>query len=374
MVNILFWSALTITIYTYIGYPITLALLSNLKKKKVVKDEEFIPFVTLLLSAYNEEKVIAQKIENSLALDYPENKLEIIVVSDGSTDKTEDIVAKYKDKGIILKSQSRAGKTSALNNAIPLAKGEIIVLSDANTMYQKDVIKKLVRYFIDPSIGAVSGDVRLINKDVSYGQGEGLYCKYERYIQKKESLISSLIGVDGAMYSIRKELYKPISNDIILDDLVDCLNIVKQNYRVIYEPEAIGFEETAAGPKGEFKRRVRVAGGGFQMIMKKEGIPSIFQPLILFQFLFHKVFRWLTPFFLIIIFFSNMILLNLTIYKFFFIVQSIFYSFALIGWIFNLKVKLFSIPFYFCLIQLASFIGCYKLLHKTQKVTWEKGR
>jgi len=375
MIAKIFLLSIICILHTYIFYPLIIILLSMICKKRVKKDADYLPTVSLLIAAYNEEKIIQKKVENSLAIDYPKEKFEIIIASDGSTDKTNEIVGNYKDKGVILKELPRAGKMTALNKTLPLAKGEIIVLSDANTIYKEDAIKKLVRNFNDDTIGGVTGDVRLISERVSYGQGEGLYSKYEKYILMKESQISSIIGVDGAMYAIRKELFKPIPNEIILDDLVNGMNITKQGYRVIYDNEAIGYEETASEAKGEFIRRIRVCGGGFQMIFKNQGIPTRKQPFLLFQFISHKLFRWLTPFFLISFFITNLILINTNlIYRNYLLIQLLFYLFAVVGWLFKLKTKVFSIPFYFCLIQTASILGFYRYLTGKLKVTWTKGR
>ncbi|MEW6606669.1 MAG: glycosyltransferase family 2 protein [bacterium] len=369
--TILFLISLICLGHTYIFYPLILILLSLVAKKGVARDENFLPAVSLLVAAYNEEKIIREKVENSLSIDYPKDKLEIIITSDGSTDKTNEIVAEYKD--IILKELPRAGKITAVNKTLPQATGEIIVLSDANTMYEKDAIKKLIRNFKDETVGGVTGKVLLTSEKATYGQGESLYGKYERYIQKKESQIFSVIGVDGAMYAIRKNLFKRIPPEIILDDLVNGMNIVKQGYRVIYDESAVGYEDTAASSKGEFIRRVRVSGGGFQMIVKNQGVPSIKQPFLLFQFISHKLFRWLTPFFLIILFTTNLFLININLfYKICFICQSLFYLLALIGGFF--KLKALGTPFYFCLIQLASLIGVYRLITGKLRVTWTKGR
>ncbi|MFH0775500.1 MAG: glycosyltransferase family 2 protein [bacterium] len=370
---LLFLSVICI-LHTYILYLLIIIVLSKFAKK-VKQDESFLPSVSLLIVAYNEEKIIQRKIENSLALDYP--RLEIIIASDGSTDKTNEIALRYKEKGIILKGLPRTGKVSALNNTIPDAKGEIIVLSDANVMYKEDAIRRLICNFADSSVGGVSGNVMILKTEkATYGKGEGIYSRYEKYIQKKESQISSVIGVDGGMYAICKRLFRPIPKYIILDDFANVVNIIKQGYRVIYEEKAIGYEDTAEGSKGEFIRRIRISGGGFQMLLKNTlGIFLFNHPFLLFQFISHKLFRWFTPFFLLIFLITNLILINAcSIYKICLFFQLLFYLFALIGWLFKLRVKPFSIPFYFCLIQVASLIGFYKALTGKLRVTWTKGR
>jgi cellulose synthase/poly-beta-1,6-N-acetylglucosamine synthase-like glycosyltransferase len=372
--EVLFWTSLMLIVYVYIGYPVILLLCSWIFKKPVKKDE-FYPTVTLLIPAYNEEKVIEDKIKNSLEIEYPKDKLSIVVISDGSDDMTDEIVKKYTDKGVILKRfGDRMGKVGVLNRAMQEVTSDIVIFSDANTMYKKDAVKKLIYNLADTSVGAVTGDVRLASEKVSFGHGERLYYRYERFIQQKESNIGSIVGVDGAMYAIRKNLYLPPSNNIILDDFVISMNVGIQGYRVIYEPEAIAYEETSPTWRDEFKRRPRITAGAYQALWQKEGVPTWKNKLLLFEYISHRLLRWILPFFLILLFVSNCFLLDNLGFRICFIVQCIFYILAIIGWITDTRIKLFSIPFYFCLVNLGALLGFFRWLFNTQQVTWEKGR
>ncbi|MDI6780503.1 MAG: glycosyltransferase family 2 protein [bacterium] len=343
--------------------------------RKVVEKKEIYPTVTLLIAAHNEERVIREKIENSLQIDYPKEKMEIVVVSDGSEDETDEIVKGYESNRVVLKRfGKRMGKTGVLNRAMQEVKSEIVVFSDANTMYHAEAVKRLVRNFADPLIGAVTGDVRLESERVSFGQGERIYWQYERWIQAMESAIGYIVGVDGAMYAIRRERYIPPSNDIILDDFVTSMNIAIHGSRVVYEPEALAFEETSPTWRDEFRRRPRITAGGYQALWQGEGVPSISNIPLLFAYISHRLLRWLLPFFLIVLFISNWFTLDIIWLKILLWCQICFYVLALIGLVTETKMRLFAIPFYFCLGNLGALIGFFRWLTKGQCVMWKKGR
>ncbi len=369
-----FWGSAFFLTMVYAGYPLGLTLLTKIRKRSVEK-KPFLPTVTLLVAAYNEEKVIEEKIQNALSLDYPKDKLKIMIASDGSTDQTNAIIQEYERDGILLhKYEPRRGKVSVLNRTIPVIESEITVLSDANTMYDPLAIKKLAENFADTSVGAVSGDVILENDDLYLGKSEGAYYRYERYLQEKETEVGCMVGVDGAMYAIRTQLFDAPSDNIILDDFVISMNIARQGYRVVYEPEAIAFESGSTTTKNEFKRKVRVIAGAIQAMKQGEGLPRFLnQPCFSMQFLFHKVMRWFVPIDLIVIFISNMTLLNEPFYQIAFVLQVIFYLIAIFAIFSNIEAKgLISIPFYFCMVNLAALLGIIKGLANLQPVTWEK--
>lgn len=372
MNNLLFWTSFIIIIYVYVGYPAFLLALSLLYKKEV-KKKNMEPSVTIIVPAYNEEKIIAQKIENCLKLDYPSSKLEIIVISDCSVDKTDAIVRSFSHRGVILKRlEQRSGKVVTLNKAIPDARGEIIVLCDTNTFFKPDAIRMLVRNFSDDSIGAVSGDVRLINEVRGFAESEGAYYKLERFIQEKESKIASIVCVDGGMYALRKKLYRAPQPNTILDDFAISLSVINQGYRIVYEPEAVALENSPDSFKDEFRRRIRIAAGSSQLLFQKGGMPSLKLPFIVFEYLSHKLLRWLTPFFLIILFFSNIALLSKGIYLWLFFMQFLFYIFALAHTF--LKNKLTSMPYYFCLTNIAILMGFFRAIVRRQSAIWQPVR
>ncbi len=370
---IIFWGCISVIFYVYLGYFLLVLLISTLRKKDIQRDESFTPYVSLLIPAHNEESVIREKIENSLRLDYPKDRLEIVVVSDGSIDDTNKIVSEYQDRGVVLYAiPERGGKIAAQEMVIPSLLGEIIVFSDANTMYYSDSIRKLVRNFVDNRVGGASGDVRLIASDKSFDVSEGLYYKYERFIQQNESKIWSLIGADGAMYAIRKELYvSPKSNAVSCDDVIP-MAVAMAGYRVIYEPEAIAVEDSAPCWSIEFRRRVRMAAFGINNFLWDRNIPSIQQPWLLVEYLSHRLFRWITPFFFMGLFVSNIFLLPVSkLYWVIFILQIGFYLFALIGMKLKVDRHIFGICFYFCLNNVGNMIGVIKGMIRMQGNLWK---
>ncbi len=369
---IIFWGCIGVIFYVYFGYFLLVLLLSMLEKH-IQKDESFIPHVSLLIPAYNEESVIREKIENSLRLDYPKDKLEIVVVSDGSIDDTNVIVSEYQDRGVVLyTTPKRAGKIAAQEMVIPMLSGEIIVFSDANTMYYPDSIKKLIRNFADNTVGGASGDVRLLASDKSFDASESLYYKYERFIQQNESKIWSLIGADGAMYAIRKGLYvSPKSNAVSCDDVIP-MAVAMAGYRIAYEPEAIAVEDSAPCWRIEFRRRVRMAAFGINNFLWNRNIPSMQQPWLLIEYLSHRLFRWITPFFIIGLFVSNIFLLSVSkLYWVIFIIQIGFYFFALIGMKLKTDKHIFGVCFYFCLNNIGNMLGVIKGMMRMQRNLWK---
>ncbi len=375
--KIILWAAIAVICYVYFGYPLSLMLLKKYYQKPVCS-KEITPDVSLLICAYNEEDVISDKIKNSFELDYPSDKLKIVIASDGSTDRTNDIVRQYESERLILTAYpERRGKVSAINNTVEKLESEIIIFSDANTMYQKDAVKKLVRNFNDPSVGAVSADVILHNEESTFGKSESLYYVYERWIQEKESEFSSIIGADGGMYAIRRRLFVPPSNNIILDDFVISMNVALNGHRLVYEREAVGHERGSSSSKTEFLRKSRVIAGAIQSVMQKEGVPSIRQKGLFFCYVSHKFLRWMIPIVLIILYLVTLRLGYISgefIYVAAFMVQTLFYLLAVLD-IFiarKYKIRLTSIPFYFCMVNAAALYGIYKGLFKKQPVKWQK--
>ena len=350
--NIIFWFSMVMVFYVYLGYPLIMAVLAFLKKDLPPFPLEKLPTVSLVIAAYNEEKVIQEKIRNSLALDYPKDLLEIIVASDGSSDQTNEMVEAYADQGVILKKVTpRGGKTRAMNRVIPETQGDILVLSDANAMYRPDALRKLVLHFQDPCVGAVSGDVRLVNAAGEFAESEGTYYKYERWLQTMESRVGSLIGADGGMYAVARKAFVPPSDRIIVDDFVISMNVARQGLRVIYEPEAVAVEQGTLSSREEFRRKIRIVAGGIQACKMGEGLPRINQPLLLFCYISHKLLRWCIPLFLVLIFISSSTLIQEPLFLFMVAGQIFFYSLAY-GYannVFNWKhFHWLGIPYYFC--------------------------
>jgi len=376
--EIVFWFFIFLILYCYFGYPLVLFILGIFFRKKPKKEEIF-PTVSLIIPAYNEEKVIQKKIENSLELDYPKDKLEIVVASE-SNDKTNEIVKNYEKNGVKLFAYSgREGKQYTIYRTIPYCKGEIIVLTDANGIFKKDALKKLVRNFADKRIGCVSGLLKYVNVlNGSFGESEGIYWKYETLIKKLESNLFSLLGANGSIYALRKELYQPIS-PYRGDDFDLPIRVILQGYGVILEPEAISKEEIYLTSLANFKRKVVIAGWHFRgaLILLKESIKK-FKPVLFFELISHKILRWLIGYFLIFIFLVNLFLLKNPFYLLLFILQLIFYSLAFLGYLTKKKGKvpnkLVNLIYYFCLVNLAAIIGVARGILGKQKPIWEKVR
>ncbi len=375
----IFWISVLILVYTYIGYPAIIALLTRLKPRKVNNQRmSKLPKVSLVIAAHNEEKVIRQKIENSLSIDYPEELISIIIVSDGSLDRTNEIVNEFASnpKVRLIQYQPRQGKAHALNLGVARSKSEIIVFSDANIWYEPDSIRMLVRNFSDPPIGCVCGKVLLQKPQGSTEPlGEGAYMKYERFIHQTESRFHTMIGTDGAMYAIRRELFRPIPEDAIVDDFIIAMSVLEKNYRIFYEPEATGCEEAASSVSQEFKRKVRMIAGGFQAIgILGAVLNPLLHPIVFFQFVSHKLLRWLAPIFMLGVFITNIFLLSNRFYQVMLFGQLLFYSIAIIATLQeNLRKRaLFYFPYYFCSLNLAATVGLKRFLTGNQPVKWEK--
>ncbi|MFQ5736276.1 MAG: glycosyltransferase family 2 protein [Thermodesulfobacteriota bacterium] len=378
MAELIFWATIFIVFYTYIGYSIVITLLSSLFNNPVRKGD-YEPRVTFLITAYNEEKNLAQKLENTLSLDYPKDKLEVLVASDGSTDRTDEIARGFASKGVrLVRVEGRVGKTETQNTAVKAATGDIIIFSDATTRYEKANIRKMVRNYADPTVGAVSGRYEYYNPTgATIGIGNILFWKYENYIKSAQTRIKTITGCCGCIYSLRRKLYEPLPPDII-SDLVEPLKILEKGYRIAFEPEAVAYEETTEKTSEEFHMRIRVISRGMRglMYMKK-----LFNPLkfgfVSFQLFSHKLLRWLVPIFMIITLATNLALVGTPFYNAVLALQGLFYAMALVAWLgekAHIKFKLLSVPLYFFTVNIASLISLYKTLKGYKAVTWETVR
>ena len=372
--RLIFWLSLGLMVYVYVGYPLMLVVVAR-RRKPPRRDDNYTPSVSMVIAAHNEEKVLREKIENSLRLDYQPERLEIIVASDGSEDGTNTLAREYADRGVTLHEITpRGGKTRALNLAIPRARGEILVLSDANTMYRPDAVRRLVRHFVDHSVGAVSGDVQLVNAAREYAASESLYYRYERWLQVLESRLGSIIGADGAMYALRREAFAPVPPQIIVDDFVISMNVACAGYRVIYEPEAIAVEQGTLSSSEEYGRKVRIVAGGIHALFCGQGVPGLKQPRLLWCYVSHKLLRWLMPLFLLAALGTSAALSrDAFMYQAALITQVIFYAAAVLhrlGFRALERVRGGAVPYYFCLVNGAALTGLWRALKRTQAVTW----
>lgn len=360
--KLLFWAAFAAVVYTYFGYPVLVWLIGRLKPRPI-KQGACSPSVSMIIAAYNEEKVIGQKMVNTMALAYPEGQLEIIVVADGSTDQTVSIVQSYEKEGVtVLHRPLRQGKTAALNRAISSATGDIVFFSDANTMYEPMVIQRMVRNFHDPSVGGVSGrKIILQDSDRQTSQGETAFWNYEGWLKAGESRLGSIVGADGEIFAIRRALFSPMPPTVVHDDMFLSLKIVEAGFRVIYEGEATSAEYSSKTLHDEFFLKVRYASAGYQILSE---FPNMFFPpttFFAFQFISHKLFRWLIPFFLLTMLLTSAVIPSLW-YQSLFWGQVSFYLAAVLGWVLMKRLgrtNLFYVPLYFCMGNAAAFYGFF---------------
>ncbi len=379
---ILFWVAVFLIIYTYIGFPLGIVL-RGLLWGRPYKHEELAnpPSVSIVISAYNESKSIAAKLDNILSMEYPRDCLEVVIASDGSTDGTDAIVERYKEHGVKLLSLPRVGKAAALNAAVSASSGEILVFSDANSMYKADAIRELVRPFGDPIVGGVAGN-QVYKTEVSggsSGDGERAYWNFDRMLKKFQGQSGNTLAATGAIYAIRRSLFQPIP-DGVSDDLVTSTGVIVQRYRLVFAPDAIAYEPVAATSQVEFGRKVRVIVRSWKaLIFRRELLNPFRYKFYAIQLFSHKVLRYLVVFPLLMLFLASPFLWKTgLIYQLATIAQVAFYSFALLGLLFNgtrfARKKIFTIPFYFCMVNTASLVAVINVLRGHQIKHWEPQR
>jgi len=377
--QIVFWLSVAAIGYTYAGYPVLLMILSKLRGKPVLR-RQFEPPVTVIITAYNEERDLAQKLENTLALDYAKDKLEVLVTSDCSSDGTDDIVRSYASRGVRLHRQpERLGKTAAQNAAVEKATGEVLLFSDATTHYRADVLRSMVPSFADPSVGCVTGNVIYshdVNSSVSHGTRS--YWNYEFLLKKHESAITSLIGVCGCMYAVRKSAYMPLYHEACSDFLV-ATTMVRQGLRAVYEPEAVCVEEPNARAHKELAVRVRIIAQTLADLWRNRDVLNPFRKgFYAIQLLSHKVMRYLVPLFLIAVFVTSGVLaIGSLFYAVIFIAQVCFYLAAIASALmvrFGINSRWLALPQYFVITNLACLIALFKLVRGERYIKWEPVR
>ena len=305
----LFWLSVLFIVYVYVGYPLVLTLLARLRRNPV-EYPSYLPKVTLLIAAYNEQDVIASKLENTLDLDYPVEKLQIIVAADGSDDRTAEIVKSFEPRGVELSYQpERSGKMAAINRAIPRVHHEIVLFSDANNLYSKDTLRELVKPFSDPKVGAVSGSKNIIGSGDALTKADSLYWRYESYIKVQETRLGSCTGVSGEILAIRYSLYQPPPDRAINDDFFIALGILRQGYRLIYAPKARSFERSSLTEQDEALRRSRIVAGRYQAMLMSAQLLPWRSPLLVWQIISHKFMRPLVPLAMIVALIANLLIL-----------------------------------------------------------------
>lgn len=392
LLAVLFWGSLALIFYTYFGYPLLISLLPSRKPTINPSQATALPSVTLLIAAHNEQAVIEEKIRNSLACEYPREKLQILIVTDGSQDRTPDLVQKYQGQGVeLLHQPERRGKMAAINRAMPSVRGEIIIFSDANNLYQTDTLQKLAQPFSDPQVGAVTGAKLILKGDGDLGESEGLYWKYESYIKKQETRVGSCTSVAGEILAIRKSAYIHPPDNIINDDFFTAMQVIRQGYRLVYTPEAKSAERVSPSARDEMIRRTRINAGRYQAIALSRQVLPFRQPVLVWQIFSHKFMRPLVPFFMLAALVSNglavliqpiapqgWLFLGPPLGIVFLVLQALFYLLAVVG----TRVQknqgggrlrtLFYLPTFLTNSNLAALQGFFQFLKKRPGHLWQR--
>lgn len=362
MAKLIFWTSLLFILYTYAGYPLALYFLSRFRRKEVNKGEHFAS-VSVVIAALNEERNIGQRIENLLDQNYPRELLEIIVVSDGSTDRTEAVTVAFADRGVrLIALPTRSGKAIAVNRGVEVATGELIVFTDARQSFAPDAIRRLAENFHDSSVGCVSGELLFYEEGESRIKAEmGAYWRYEKWIRRVESATGSVIGATGAIYAIRAALYRPLPAGTILDDVLTPMNCVMQGYRTIFDASAHAFDIVSQNVEQEWRRKVRTLSGNWQFASL---VPELFNPLLnssFVRFLSHKIFRLVVPFFLLPLLAASLMVSG-PLYGTIAALQIAAYGAVVSGGLFPTwrRFKIVNIAYFFAVLNLAAVVGFWR--------------
>jgi cellulose synthase/poly-beta-1,6-N-acetylglucosamine synthase-like glycosyltransferase len=375
VIAIVFWVCLGVCVYVYLGYPALLWTLSRFRTRPV-RTGELTPRVTFVIAAYNEEHVIAEKIENSLSLDYPAEHIEVLVVSNGSTDRTNEIVAGHPDPRVRLLALPRPGKMQALNEGVQAATGEILVFTDADFLLDRHTLRLMASKFADPEVGGVCGarNTNVRREGDATGAGEGLYARWDKWQKTLESRIGSVFAADGLLYAIRRELYVPIDAVHAADDIYISTRIPLQGYRLLFEPDATAYERADVHAEQEFSRRVRVTNHSVRglLTLRSHLFTHGFYSL---ELLSHKLVRHMIPFFLIPLLAASAILAGSSpVYAIVFAGQVLVYALAIVGWALRNRpigrAKPFYVPYYFCFVNAAAFFGLLSILRGNRVTAW----
>jgi len=386
--ELLFWASVAVIIYSYFLYPLILFIFSGIKQ--AISDTKYLwrrrqrrtinikdyPAVTVIIAAYNEESCIKARVENLLALDYPQDKITFLIGSDGSRDQTAEILSQFNADNLHVHifTENR-GKMSVLNDLVGKTQDELIIFSDANTHFQADTIQQLTRHFNNDKIGAVCGELHLVDGDTGDNK-DNVYWRYEQVLKFHESRLNALQGANGAIYAIRKSLFIPLPANTIVDDFQIAMNVAKQGFRLVYDPEAMAIEEIAPNLAEEEGRRVRIGLGNYQAFFK---MPWALNPLFGWRFVAyvsHKVCRWFVPHFMLIALIANMSLLDSGFYQLTLAGQFIFYFIAFYGIKQQSKGKktttLIALLAFFVAMNLALMRGFIKYFSSNVQGTWQR--
>ena len=377
--EVLFWASLGAVMYSYALYPLLVALLVRLGAgKRPRSGDAYRPSVSIVIACFNEEKVLPEKLKNLSSTEYPEGSLEVVMGSDGSTDRTAEILNAwdFRNKKIHV-CPDRRGKTHMLNDLLPLASGEIVVFSDANTLFEPTTVGRLVKWFADPEVGATCGELRLIPEhEDAGGRGEISYWQFENWLKKQESAYKTVLGATGGVYAIRRSLYAPLPTDrSMADDFITPLRIVRKGFRVVYAEDAVAYERTSGSLTGDFERKARIGAQNFagiadfaQLLLPQAGF-------VAFALWSHKIIRWCVPFLAILFLLSSIALQGQSpFYTWVIAAEIAFVVVAGLGFFVSLKRKTYGqvgLPFYILAMNCALLVGFFRFLSRSQQGTWE---
>ena len=385
--TILFWILIGTAVYAYAVYPLLIAAIARLKRHEPLPSlPEPLPHVTLFVTAFNEEQFVDDKIANSHALNYPADRLHLVWVTDGSDDNTNQLLANHPDVKVLYEPERR-GKVHAMKRGLEFVETDIVVFTDANTMLSPESVTEIVRLFENPRIGCVAGEKR-INRDSrenAASSGEGAYWRYESWIKRNDAIAGTAIGAAGELFAMRKSLYQPISDNTLLDDFEISLRIALTGYKIGYSPLACAIERPSANIGEEMKRKVRIAAGSIQTMLRLGGLFNFFRhPMLTFQYVSHKVLRWVAvPLAMVLIIPINIYLSAINnfalsnIYTWTLIAQALFYFATFAGFAFRnhkLSASWLYSPYYFYLANKAMWMGFWRFCRNTQSVNWERAK
>jgi Glycosyltransferases, probably involved in cell wall biogenesis len=384
VIEMVFWFFIFLVVYCYAGYGAFLFVFNSIKQKLNSQKKESIitdwPSVTFIIPVFDEEDIIEQKIENTLSLNYPANKLNVIFITDGSRDGSVDVIKNYPDT-LLLHMPERRGKSAAIKRAMRYVKTQFVVFSDANAILNSDALQLLMKHFADSKVGGVAGEKKVMNKKLfAAGMAEGIYWRYESFLKKQDAAFYSVVGAAGELFAIRTHLFKSFDDSIILDDFMISVQVCLQGYRFAYEPGAYAIETPSVSLGDEKLRKVRIAAGAYQTISQLPGCFNMFKyPLLCFQYFSRRLLRWtVCPLLFVLIFFINVYLLRINasaVYFYLMLGQIVFYIAAFFGWLtvkINRNPGWLTIPFYFVFMNMCLYRGFFNFISNKHTVLWKK--
>jgi cellulose synthase/poly-beta-1,6-N-acetylglucosamine synthase-like glycosyltransferase len=373
---IVFWFCLAVCVYIYFGYPALLWVVSRFRTRPVAEQADFAPTVTFIIPAYNEERNIAAKLENTLSLDYPADRMQVLVVSNGSVDRTDEIVRGYTDPRVQLVVMPQPGKMEALNEGARRATGEVLVFTDADFLLDHHTLREIGRKFADPEVGGVCGarNTSVVREGDATGEGEGMYARWDKWQKVRESRIGSVFAADGLLYAIRRSLYVPITDPAQSDDMAISMRVVTQGYRLLYEPKATAYEKAVVRASEEFVRKIRITNHSVSALLKL-GAPLVTSGFYSVELLSHKLIRHFIAYFLLPLFVSNLFLLRVSpLYVVALAGQLAIYGLAVVGAFVRDRPigrsRFFTVPYYFCFVNVAAFFGILTMFRKHKTTAW----